>query len=205
MYIRRWMIRFLGVSEMSDCYCQHDCFEMYEEQDGFNMWQGLVGPYYLPHVDEYGNIYWTNNGGLPNPAAQNITGNGIKPLGIVATAGDLPESANPNDAYLVGTEVPYHMYYYASGTWVDIGLALGPVPDLQIGTVETGPAGSQAEATITGTPEHPLLNLKIPKGDKGDAATAEADILDVDTGKTWKVSQSVVNGFLVETITEVEE
>ena len=188
---------------MSDCYCQHDCFTMSEDLDEFRMWQGLVGPYYQPHVDQYGNIYWTNNGGLPNPEAQNITGKGIKPLGIVATAGNLPESANPNDAYLVGTVVPYHMYYNASGTWVDLGPALGPVPDLQIGTVETGPAGSQAEATITGTAEHPLLNLKIPKGDKGDAATAEADVLDVETGKTYKIGQRVVNGFLIETITEV--
>lgn len=188
---------------MSDCYCQHDCFTMSEDLDEFRMWQGLVGPYYQPHVDQYGNIYWTNNGGLPNPEAQNITGKGIKPLGIVATAGNLPESANPNDAYLVGTVVPYHMYYYASGTWVDLGPALGPVPDLQIGTVETGPAGSQAEATITGTAEHPLLNLKIPKGDKGDAATAEADVLDVETGKTYKIGQRVENGFLIETITEV--
>ena len=188
---------------MSDCYCQHDCFAMIEEADEFNMWQGLVGPYYTPHVDQYGNIYWTNNGSLPNP--QNITGNGIKPLGIVASAAALPESANQNDAYLVGTTIPYRMYYYSGGQWCDLGPALGPTPNLTIGTVETGAAGSQAEATITGTPEDPVLNLKIPKGDKGDAATAEADILDVDTGKTWQVSQSVVDGFLVETITEVEE
>jgi lysophospholipase L1-like esterase len=40
---------------------------------------------------------------------------------------------------------------------------------MEIGTVTTIPAGSDATASITGTPENPVLNLGIPKGDKGDA------------------------------------
>ena len=85
----------------------------------------------------------------------------------------------------------------------------GPTPDFDIGTVTTGQPGSDADASITGTPEHPLLNLTIPrgykgeKGDKGDAATAVSDVLDVETGKTYTISQRVENGFLIETITEV--
>lgn len=44
----------------------------------------------------------------------------------------------------------------------------GATPDIQIGTVTTLPAGSEATAEITGTPEQPRLNLGIPEGQKGD-------------------------------------
>lgn len=46
----------------------------------------------------------------------------------------------------------------------------GVTPDIQIGTVETLDAGSDATASITGTAEAPLLNLGIPRGSDGDAA-----------------------------------
>ena len=44
----------------------------------------------------------------------------------------------------------------------------GATPDIQIGTVQTLEPGQQATASLTGTPENPLLNLGIPKGEKGD-------------------------------------
>lgn len=43
----------------------------------------------------------------------------------------------------------------------------GVTPNIQIGTVETMEAGSDATASITGTAENPLLNLGIPKGADG--------------------------------------
>ena len=43
----------------------------------------------------------------------------------------------------------------------------GAVPDIQIGTVTTLPAGSDATASMDGTAENPLLNLGIPKGADG--------------------------------------
>ena len=43
----------------------------------------------------------------------------------------------------------------------------GATPNIQIGTVETLPAESPATASMTGTPENPLLNLGIPKGKDG--------------------------------------
>ena len=45
---------------------------------------------------------------------------------------------------------------------------VGATPNLTIGTISTLPEGSQATATITGTPENPVLNLGIPVGDTGD-------------------------------------
>ena len=44
----------------------------------------------------------------------------------------------------------------------------GATPNIQIGTVQTLDPGQQATASMTGTPENPLLNLGIPQGDKGD-------------------------------------
>ena len=43
----------------------------------------------------------------------------------------------------------------------------GAVPDIQIGTVATLPAGSDATASMGGTAENPLLNLGIPRGADG--------------------------------------
>ena len=43
----------------------------------------------------------------------------------------------------------------------------GAVPDIQIGTVTTLPAGSDATASMGGTAENPLLNLGIPRGVDG--------------------------------------
>ena len=46
----------------------------------------------------------------------------------------------------------------------------GAVPDIQIGTVTTLPAGSDATASMGGTAENPLLNLGIPKGADGQGS-----------------------------------
>lgn len=48
----------------------------------------------------------------------------------------------------------------------------GATPNLQIGTVTTLDSGSNATASITGTTENPVLNLGIPKGDKGDTGAS---------------------------------
>ena len=63
----------------------------------------------------------------------------------------------------------------SNGNWyigdIDTGKpsrgADGAVPDIQVGTVTTLPAGSDATASMGGTAENPLLNLGIPKGADG--------------------------------------
>ena len=75
---------------------------------------------------------------------------------------------------------------------------------------ETLASGSPATVEKTVDPQTGAvtLNFGIPKGDKGDkgdAATTVTNIMDMDTGKKYTVAQTVVNGFLVETFTEVEE
>lgn len=93
-----------------------------DQYDEFKMWQGLIGPYYYPSVDDLGNLTWTNNGDLTNPAAVNIQGKGLTIVGIVEDATDLPETADDYVTYLVGSAAPYTGYIYDNGTWVSLGL-----------------------------------------------------------------------------------
>lgn len=57
----------------------------------------------------------------------------------------------------------------AKGDKGDTG-ATGATPNMSIGTVQTLAPGSSATASITGTPEAPVLNLGIPKGDTGSVS-----------------------------------
>ena len=56
----------------------------------------------------------------------------------------------------------------------------GETPDITIGTVTTAEPGTPAAATMTGTPEDPVLNLTIPKGAVG--ATPNFTVGTVTTG-----------------------
>ena len=49
----------------------------------------------------------------------------------------------------------------------------GAIPNIQIGEVQTLEPEEQATASISGTPENPLLNLGIPKGKSGQPGTAD--------------------------------
>lgn len=69
----------------------------------------------------------------------------------------------------------------------------GATPNIQIGTVQTLEPGQQATASMSGTPENPLLNLGIPQGDKGDpgedaesgsSATPRQEMQNTDTTVT---------------------
>lgn len=44
---------------------------------------------------------------------------------------------------------------------------IGETPNFTIGTIETEPAGGYVYVSITGTPENPVLNFRIPRGEKG--------------------------------------
>ena len=109
--------------------CCHDHFEMTETKDTFQSWQGLKGPYFTPHIDELGNLTWTNNGDLANPPDVNImgpAGQGLQITGIVESTDNLPESVKLGTVFLVGTESPYEGYVFL-GSWYDIGpLQVGP-------------------------------------------------------------------------------
>ena len=116
-----------------------DNFIIYEDnKNEFQIWQGLIGAHFTPHVDELGNLSWTNNGYLPNPETVNVSGRGLTIAGIVATTGDLPETANNYDTYLVGSDEEYFAYLYYNGSWVNLGT---------VGRGEKGDTGDPATVT----------------------------------------------------------
>lgn len=85
-------------------------------------------------------------------------------------------AASAAAAALAATQMPHinsggtwSVWSTSAGGFVDSGVsAAGITPDIQIGSVTTLPAGSAATASMSGTAAEPLLNLGIPKGDKGD-------------------------------------
>jgi hypothetical protein len=54
----------------------------------------------------------------------------------------------------------------------------GDTPDLTVGTVTTGAAGSSAAVSITGTVDSPVLNFTIPRGATGETGAAGTNGVD---------------------------
>lgn len=68
----------------------------------------------------------------------------------------------------------------------------GETPDIQVGTVQTGQPGTNANANITGTKENPVLNITIPRGDIG--ATPNITVGTVTTGEEGSQAQATITG-----------
>lgn len=104
-----------------------------------------------PTVSESGEISWERSSSAEPPAPENITG----PAGPAGPRGETgPQGPQ-------GPEGPEGPAGQTGPT--------GATPNIQIGTVQTLDPGQDATASMTGTPENPLLNLGIPKGEKGDS------------------------------------
>ena len=73
----------------------------------------------------------------------------------------------------------------------------GAVPDIQIGTVTTLPAGSDATASMGGTAENPLLNLGIPKGADGQGGGSGGT--DISLGLTSAMVRQTIKVKAVDT------
>lgn len=72
----------------------------------------------------------------------------------------------------------------------------GGTPVLGIGTVTTLPAGSQATATITGSPLAPLVNFGLVTGDPGAAGAAGTPAVNLYTTLTAGFIVPALNGFV---------
>lgn len=129
---------------------------------------GQDGGYYAPSVDDDGNLTWTpSKDDMPQVEGANIKGpagadgkDGAQ--GPPGEKGDTGPQGEKGDKGDTGAQGP-------KGDTGETGPAgaTGATPNLQIGEVTTLDAGSDATASITGTPENPLLNLGIPKGADG--------------------------------------
>ena len=99
------------------------------------------------------------NGQAPNPV-QNWIDSATKAL---------------NEAYAIVAELQQKL---DDGEFVgpqgDPG-STGATPNIQIGSVETGNPGTDAEASMSGTPEAPILNLRIPRGADGSGSVSKVD------------------------------
>lgn len=144
----------------------------------FRMFEGYYGPYFTPSVDADGNLTWTNNAGLPNPAPINIKGapgTGLEISGLVATEADLPATAEDWTCYLVGTEVPYTVYTLNPNSgWISLGqLASGPKGDPgAVYTPSVSPEGVISWTNDGDLPNPEPVNIKGPKGDTGEGVPA---------------------------------
>ena len=98
--------------------------------------------------------YWYVNGENTGQQAQGQQGIGIESIEKTSTQGNV-------DTYTITfTNQTTTTYTVTNGT-------NGATPNIQIGDVTTLQPDQQATASITGTPENPLLNLGIPQGQAG--------------------------------------
>ena len=121
---------------------------------------GTNGATFTPAVDDAGNLSWSNDKDLANPNTVNIKGD----------KGDKGDKGEKGDTGTKGAD--------------------GQTPNISIGTVTTGAAGTNASATISGTTPNLTLNLTIPKGDKGDKGDTGAAGSGGTVTKTVKVLTS---------------
>ena len=116
-------------------------------------------------------------------------GAGFKPLGFKNSASNLPATANPGEAYFVGTASPYDVYVWSGAEWKNIGAINGIKGDAGRGIVSiirtfgNGAAGSTDTYTITysdtTTSTFPVYNGKDgaagAKGETGATGAKGAD------------------------------
>ena len=112
--------------------------------------QGLVDTYTIYLTDDSTYTFAVTNGAKGDKGETGETG----PQGPVGPAGKDGAQGPKGDTGEQGPQGPKGDN--------------GATPNIQIGTVQTLEPGQQATASMGGTPENPLLNLGIPKGEKGD-------------------------------------
>ena len=120
-------------------------------------------------------ITYTDGTSYTTPSIRGATGNGIQ--GAV-----LNNDYTLTITYTDGTSYTTPSIRGAKGD-------TGATPAMSIGTVTTGAAGSSAAATMTGTPEAPVLNLTIPRGDPGNATIDDTAGVG-DRTKVWSADKS---------------
>lgn len=140
---------------------------------------GLVDTYQILFTDNSTFDFQVTNGATPTITIQdgvwfvNGISTGVSALGQKGDKGDpgvgivsiekTSTSGNIDTYTITFTNQTTSTFTVTNGTNGKDGVT----PNIQIGTVSTLPAGSQATASITGTTENPILNLGIPEGETG--------------------------------------
>ena len=118
----------------------------------------------------------------PGESATADYSDGVLTLGIPAgETGNGIQDAVLNDDYTL----TLNWTNGESDTVGPIRGATGQTPDFEIGTVQTLQPDQPASASITGTPERPVLNLAIPKGDPGQDGASDAGDVTYDPEEAY--------------------
>ena len=133
------------------------------------------------------------------------TGNGIQSISLISTVGLVKtyritftdedhfdfevKDGNGISSATLNQDYTLTLTFNDGTTWTSTSIrgATGATPNLTIGTVSTAAPGSSAAAEITGTPEDPVLNLTIPKGDPGEVPAAAIASTQASTTASKKI------------------
>lgn len=144
-------------------------------------------------------------------------GTGVNIKGSVANAAALPGEGQPGDAYVLLDTGTLAVWDEEQSKFVDTGAQIkGPKGDtgaqgdpgaaatVQVGTVSTGEAGTQASVTNAGNENAAVFNFTIPRGAQGVAGpgvsvgstapeapgTLGECYIDVTTGKLYRYEEA---------------
>lgn len=167
--------------------------------------KGDNGATFTPAVSTSGDISWTNDKGLANPATVNIkgpkgdTGAGFKVLDYYATASALTSSVtNPSagDAYGVGTAEPYDIYIYSpTKGWVNNGALQGAKGESGATfTPSVSSAGVLSWTNDKGLNNPSAVNIK---GDKGEAGKGFEVVTTTGSGDAYAAEVSSIESLTV--------
>ena len=131
---------------------------------------------YAFHIDKNGDLIITYTGDEVPPFSidengdliYTLAGNEVN-IGHVAGGGGTGGTMNYTD--LINKPRINGVELVGDKTTAELGIKDGQTPNITIGTVETLPAGSDVTASITGQTPNLVLNLGIPRGGDGAAAT----------------------------------
>ena len=170
---------------------------------------GVNGGYYEPSVSSSGDLSWTpSKSGMPDVATSNIKGpQGEQgPTGQTGPKGDTPNvtvgttttsdpggdasvtknSSSTEDNAIFDFVIPRGEQGPQGNPGSD-----GKSPTVNVGTTTTGPAGSQASVTNSGTETDAVFNFTIPvgiqgqRGEKGDTGSVFTPSVDADGIISW--------------------
>ena len=149
------------------------------------------------------------------------TGNGIRSISLLSTVGlvktyritytndnvfDFPVADGKGiKSTVLNNDYTLTITYTDDTTWTSTSIRgeVGATPQFSIGTVETLLPTQPASATITGTPERPVLNMGIPQGAPGEVTAASMAPV-YSTSGTYAVGDYVIhNGQLYKCTTAI--
>lgn len=158
--------------------------------------------------------------GAPGEKGEDGTGVNIK--GAVDTSTSLPGTGEEGDAYITNDTGNLWVWDADQSKFVDTGAQVkgpkgdkgdtgeqGPAATVNVGTTQTGEAGTEASVQNGGTTSAAVLNFTIPRGEKGDTGAAGPGVsvgsgapsdpgqvgecyIDVATGNLYRYEESGV-------------